>query len=365
MPKILFVLLIFLHGLIHLMGFAKAFGYGDIAAITRPISKSSGIAWLLACILFIIAGAGAVMKKEWWPWIAFVAVILSQIIIVVNWNDARWGTLANGIILVFSLIGYANLQFEKESISATKKMLSQQFATAANIRQQDISQLPAPVQRWLTISGILDKTATQTVRLKQKGEMLLKPGGRWVPFKATQYFTVPDPGFIWTTRVLLFPMVYISGRDKLIHGKAQMEMRLLSMIRLVNEKDNSRLDSSSMIRFLAETCWFPSAALQSWMKWESIDSLSARATLQYADITVSGIFNFNEAGDLVRFAANRYRDVNATTPEQWVVEMMEHKSFDGIRVPYKCKATWKLPDGDFTWLRLELTDLAYNMATVY
>lgn len=36
-------LLILLHGLIHLMGFAKAFNYAAVSQLTQPISKSAGV----------------------------------------------------------------------------------------------------------------------------------------------------------------------------------------------------------------------------------------------------------------------------------------------------------------------------------
>ena len=41
--KIIFAFVIAIHGLIHLMGFAKAFDYGKIDRLTAEISKPLGI----------------------------------------------------------------------------------------------------------------------------------------------------------------------------------------------------------------------------------------------------------------------------------------------------------------------------------
>ncbi len=49
------VFIIFLHGLIHLMGFAKAFQYGQITQLTKDISKPAGALWLLAALLFVVS----------------------------------------------------------------------------------------------------------------------------------------------------------------------------------------------------------------------------------------------------------------------------------------------------------------------
>jgi hypothetical protein len=35
-----------MHGLIHLMGFAKGFGYADLPQFTQPISRARGLVWL-------------------------------------------------------------------------------------------------------------------------------------------------------------------------------------------------------------------------------------------------------------------------------------------------------------------------------
>ena len=68
--KYVFAFIVLVHGLIHLMGFSKAFGVGQITSLTRDISKQTGAIWLLAALLFLIAGTGYLFKKEWWPVVA-------------------------------------------------------------------------------------------------------------------------------------------------------------------------------------------------------------------------------------------------------------------------------------------------------
>ena len=46
------VLLIAIHGIIHLFGFFKAFGISEFNAITQPISKTYGVVWLLVFLFF-------------------------------------------------------------------------------------------------------------------------------------------------------------------------------------------------------------------------------------------------------------------------------------------------------------------------
>ena len=43
--------LLIVHGLIHGMGFAKAFGYASLPQLTQPISRGMGVVWLIAGLL--------------------------------------------------------------------------------------------------------------------------------------------------------------------------------------------------------------------------------------------------------------------------------------------------------------------------
>lgn len=46
--------------------------------------------------------------------------------------------------------------------------------------------------------------------------------------------------------------------------------------------------------------------------------------------------------------------------KKWVIEVNESKIMNGINIPVKSTATWKLDKGDWVWLQLELTEITYN-----
>jgi hypothetical protein len=84
------------HGLIHLMGFVKAFGFAAMPQLTQPISKGLGVAWLAAGVTFVVAAL--LPWRLLWP-VGAVALVLSQGVIVSSWSDAKFGTVANVIAL--------------------------------------------------------------------------------------------------------------------------------------------------------------------------------------------------------------------------------------------------------------------------
>ncbi len=104
MGSIIFAVVCLLHGLIHLLGFLKAFNLAEIEALKRPLSKPAGFLWLVACVLFLAADIDFLLSVTGWWLVMAVAVVLSQVLIFSSWSDAKFGTfgnilLATGIIL--------------------------------------------------------------------------------------------------------------------------------------------------------------------------------------------------------------------------------------------------------------------------
>ncbi len=70
------------------------------------------------------------------------------------------------------------------------------------------------------------------------------------------------------------------------------------------------INQGTLLRYLNEMMWFPSAALNHYIQWEAIDSTSAKATMSYQGVSASALFHFNESGQLTNFVADRYREAD-------------------------------------------------------
>ncbi len=104
--KIALVILMILHGTVHSMGFIKAFRIAEVSQLVNPIQKKNGLLWLIAGVLFILSAILFSTEREWW-WVSSVtAVLISQYLIVNDWNDARLGSIANIIVFLASIIGF-------------------------------------------------------------------------------------------------------------------------------------------------------------------------------------------------------------------------------------------------------------------
>lgn len=233
------------------------------------------------------------------------------------------------------------------------------------VTKEMLSGLPPIVQKWFERSNVIGKEIIYSVHLKQIGEMRTTLDGKWMPVEAEQWFKTEKPGFIWIADVKAAPGIHLAGRDKYENGKGHMLIKLLSLITVADAK-GKETDQGTMLRYLAEIVWFPSAALNDYIQWEQIDSTTAKATMTYGGITASGLFKFDANGDVVSFEAKRYYNrKGGATLEDWFIQIEpnSYKEFEGVRIPARSAVTWKLKEGDFTWFKLEITGMQYNKMT--
>ena len=360
--KLLLAILLLVHGLIHLLGFLKAFGIGQYPMLSGQFGRVHGLIWFLSFLLFLITAFTMYFNQKLWPWLGLLAIIFSQILIAISWADAKHGTWVNLLLLLAIIPAMGEFYFNKKVDSEVKLLGTlQEISINKSIDAKPERALPPIVADWLKNAGIGSSNSISKVYLTQRGEMRTRPDGKWMPFQAEQWFSVKDPGFIWKTRVQMLGPVFLNGRDKLIRGKGRMDIALLSLIPVVRAGNERGIDEASMTRFLAEMIWFPSAIHESYISWESTGTHRARAVFTYGDQSVSGVFSFNEMAEPVTFEAMRYMETGENAKlEKWVIKNLSFKTFNGIKIPDESEILWDLEEGRFHWLTLEISEIQYD-----
>ncbi|MBN1634151.1 MAG: hypothetical protein JW917_08305 [Ignavibacteria bacterium] len=360
--KIVFAVIVSFHGIIHLLGFIKGFKLAEVDRMTGKISKLAGMFWLFALLLFLFSIIAFLFNKDWWWMTGIIAVIISQILMFTQWQDAKFGSVANILIFIVLIFGFAEWNFNCMVKKELKEFLPVTVSEEKILTEDDVSKLPSAIRKWMYRSNVLGKPVYQVVNVKQIGEMRTTPDSKWLDFEAEQWFTTSKPGFLWKANVSLFPGIFMTGRDKLINYEGSMLIKILSVFTVVDSKGN-KINQGTFIRYIGENVWFPYAVSNEIYSWEEIDPVTARITLMRGNINVSGVFKFTEEGDFLSFEALRYYErEEGGSLENWLVTADEnsYREFQGIRVPAKLSVIWKLKDGDFNWLNLEITDISFK-----
>ena len=100
MLKSVFLGIVVIHGLIHLLGFIKAYNIVSSNLLSQTISKPVGILWLIVTVMFMMVAVLFFLKNDYWLGFGIIAVVLSEFLIIMAWQDAKFGTIPNIIILL-------------------------------------------------------------------------------------------------------------------------------------------------------------------------------------------------------------------------------------------------------------------------
>ncbi len=92
------------HGLIHLLWFAKSFGVLQFGQLTPVIPKPRGLLWLMAFLMISLTTTMLIWSWEWWWVIGILSLALSQSLIFADWHDAKFITLLN-LVVAIGIVG--------------------------------------------------------------------------------------------------------------------------------------------------------------------------------------------------------------------------------------------------------------------
>ena len=107
---IFFSLLFIIHGLLHLSGCARAFQINSFfGKNSAKITKTNGLLWGVAAILFVITGSMFRTSAEYWWIFSMISISISQYLIIADWKEAKSGTTVNFVLLALTLLILFNI----------------------------------------------------------------------------------------------------------------------------------------------------------------------------------------------------------------------------------------------------------------
>ncbi|MGN6346992.1 MAG: DUF6920 family protein [Candidatus Nitrosocosmicus sp.] len=270
------------------------------------------------------------------------------------------------IVSFFALsVGIAmfNQQVEKEvkTLFTNSKDISGMRYSA-----NQINNLPEPVQRYFKYSLQENTNYISYVKLKHEGTFRQSQWQGCMPITGQEYFTTENPGFLWVGKMKPFPIFWIDGKDEFIDGKGNFKIKLLSLVTVADTKGKES-DESELMRWLAESPWFPTALLPSkYLHWEKVNSSSDKAIIEYGNIKASAIFYFNEQGQIIKLNADRYRTVNNYySKDKWIGYYTNYTKVNDMMIPKEIEAAWNLSSGEFSYAKFKITGIEYNDPSIY
>lgn len=364
MIKIIFIIITAIHGLIHLMGFVKAFSLAKVDQLLLPISRPIGALWLLSTLLLLLSTALFAFGKNWWGFIALPAVVLSQTLIILSWSDARFGTIPNILILLVATISIGSFFLQSQFETAVRADLENNNKPSTEVlTESDIAHLPAPVQKYVRYTRATGKTKPQNMYIKFDAEMYRKPGDKPMKAHSVQYNFYGDYSryFLMKASMMGVPFSAIHiYKDR----RASFQVMVAELFKIINIKDEE-LAKAETVTLLNDMCIFaPGSLSDKRLSWSEIDSLSTKVTLTNGKYRVSATLHFNEAGELVNFVSDdrsALQDDGTMKRARWSTPISQYKKYDGRMVATIGKTIWNYPEGDFMYGSFNLKSIKYNV----
>lgn len=360
------------HGLIHLLGMAKGFGWAEIAQLKQPIDVRSGFLWLLAALLVLasatLIGVGA---PTWWWVTAVSGATVSQVAIATSWNDARAGTVVNVILVLAAGYGFASLgptSFHSQWRDQATQALEDVDPAPAVVTEADLVDLPEPLAAYIRRSGAVGQPRVTSFYADFHGRIRSGPDEAWMWFTGKQLNTYgprPQRLFIMDASRSGLPVTVLHVfRDT----TATMRVKLLSLLTIVDASGPEMDRGETVTVFNDLVVLAPGAIVDAPVQWIAVDARHVRGVFTDGDQTVSAELTFDADHDLVNFVSeDRLRassDGKSFTQQRWSTPLIEHREAGSRRVLAVGEGRWHPPktDAHFTYVELHLDAIEYNVS---
>jgi hypothetical protein len=362
---------VLLHGLIHLIGPARAYGWADVSALQVPVSRTAGALWLAAALLFVVGsiglfgGAAEFAQPEWWWAPTLAAIALSQVLIVRSWADAGFGTIANLVIVVPVAIAMLAALPGSYSSEYHREVQSRPARSAARddvVRQADLRNLPPAVQRYLRFAGVMGRPRVHHFRVRFRGELRSGPDSSWMPSEAEQHGFFDPAARIFLVKSTLYGVPF-EALHVFRDSAATMRVKVASAVKVLDVAGPEMNQSETVTLFNDMWLLAPASLIDAPIAWIDGSAETVRASFAHAGQTIGATLSFGADGELTNFVSDdRYRSTDGRTHDRarWSTPISAWGEIDGVRLPVLAEARWTLPAGEFAYARFEIVAVRYN-----
>lgn len=252
-------------------------------------------------------------------------------------------------VLIWLVVPYSPARAEFARLTSCQ--IGKMTPPAGIITPEDVAALPRPVQKHFQYCGYIGKAKMANMSIHFGDvDFVLTPGKPKLKIKYTQYNSIDEPERIAYIDTHLYGIPF-EGIDAYQNGAGSMKGVIAKTVTLFDQK-GAAMDRASLVTFLSESLFLPTAALQDYISWQEIDETHAQAVINYYGISASGIFTFDDKGAMVSFTTDDRENTDTQGNIQkvkWSAICGDYREVDGIKYPAHLKAVWHFETGDLVY----------------
>ncbi|MBG6226479.1 hypothetical protein IWX63_003078 [Arthrobacter sp. CAN_A2] len=364
--RTLFAAFLGLHALIHLTGAANGLGGAASPQLTHPISATVGVFWLIAAALLITSTGYVIFRPQRWWIFGAAGALISQMVIIMSWSDAAYGTIANAIILTGALYTYLtwgprsfNAQYSRDVDQGRNEAIPSVLLTDA-----DLADVPLVVQRYIRRSGAVGQPRVRNFSSLFHGQIRGGPSQPWMTFTGRQsnFYAPSSRFFLMDAARVGLP---VQAFHRYTGSSATMKVKIASAATLVDARGPA-LDDAETVTLFNDLCVFaPGALADADIRWTETDAHTVQAVFTHGTHRVTAALAFDADGDLTDFTADGRAAMSADgktlTPMRWSTPLSHYRRFGQHRLMGRGEGIWHAPEGNYTYLRFVVDSIDYNV----
>jgi hypothetical protein len=197
----------------------------------------------------------------------------------------------------------------------------------------------------------------RAIKTTQRGEFRSAPGARWIPFTAEEYVDAVRSGFSWDARMGTgLTSVHVIDAYENGHGRLVLKKGPLKLKELMGRD----VDKGELQRYLAYVSYCPAMIDNNpSLQMESIGPATVRICDRSDDTGASVDLDVADTGRILVARAIRPMTVGpriVLTP--WTATTDDFREVEGMLIPHTMEASWDVPEGAFTYIRIELLSVS-------
>jgi len=213
--------------------------------------------------------------------------------------------------------------------------------------EEDIANLPAPVQRYFRHCGYVGAPKMAYLRASLRDVAFVMSESKTINIDYQQYNCTerPERFALISSRLGSIPF---EGLDSYQDGRGSMKGVLAKVIPLFDRRGQA-MDRACLVAWLAECLLAPNAALQDFVAWEQLDETHARAGISWQGVDAGGVFCFADSGELLEFRTGDRVAVDMRgreTVAEWSAYFSDYHAVNGILQPGVIQSAWHYAEGD-------------------
>ncbi len=274
-----------------------------------------------------------------------------------------------GVVLITAAVlsGWGAFRWSRQTDELVARLEASRLpAATTRFDPRELAALPAPVQRFFGVALTPGQPIIAAVTVQHSGTFNLSEAGeQWRPFRSRQRVITRRPGFVWNASISMVPGLSVRVHDAYVAGEGILHPAVMGLFTLTDLRGTPEVAQGELMRFFAETAWYPTALLPSQgVSWSAVNGRSADATLEDGPLRLTLRFGFNAAGliESIRAEARGRTVGKAVVMTPWEGRYSDYREQEGMRVPFSGEVAWLTPEGRRPYWRGAIASASYEFA---